>query len=1098
MSIKGTLETFNLCELLQMLAFNQKEGTLVLESDSAVRTLFLDSGRLGFLEEDEGLNRSLLREAHRLKLARPDRLKTAWERHEESGRHLGGVFVAMGLVSAERIQDLIRDVTLEHLFECQLTAVAGFEFIEGKALRADRADGRPLTPLLSVESLLLDLARLIDHWNTVSALVPATGEIYEGTGIAVDLSERGEIDTDLADAVIPQIDGCRTVEAIAEACYATTYTTMHVVALLLDGGGVREVPTDDLQRRAEDLLARGSAEDALPLLRRCIQRGDAPVDVRIRLADALEACGQPAAAAAELDSYAALCDDDVSTAEVFEALSRALTLRGGDAATAARVCDYYLRRRPWLQDYTELATNALRDLIDRAARGVRPIDAAIRLKGFIDVGDQPPEELTRLADLFEEAGDREQAAEAMFAWAELLLADQRVPGAREALRRTLELDAGHANARRRLLELEGVRRRRGHRARIAVILFALAGVASAAGVAWFAYTDTSSTEISHSQTSARLAVASAESRALERIEAFRQQAEAAALLDTPDEELAVAAETMRTDVRAIMATTADALASYGSAIEAGQAAGKAAAHREDLDRYRQRVRQVDRQVTTVLDELAEEARAALAEALVHHRAGRFLEARRLLHRAWNLAFESPTTRAGAGRTLTMVDEYVKEFEALRDRLAIQTNAGKLKTAFTMGVEGLGTLLDSDLTRQLTLPVQFTSTPPGAEVWIGAEDTGQRTPCIVSYSPFREDRLVELRMPGRTPARATLPGYGQMRRDPESLATYEPAFGADLREGARWALTDPVDRFEALWTGSGLPLVTGDQGRLIYAISPRDGRMTPGLRLDPTRDGIRLAGRHGSGLEWLITGHRTLTVRTAQGRSWEQIAIGRMEHAPVIVDGLVVCVDELGTVYAYDANSGDPRWRVEIGSVPSQGVYASALGILLATQTGAAFRIDYADGKATPLAPAAEGAALVVPYGEGALLLGGGTAGCRFVDGAGKVTTMGDAAPREAHMPWVGAEGVAWIETDGVHWLAADAAYPVRLEGLGASADFVVGNDAGQIFAACSDGRLRAVCLATCQRPTWTAPLGGRADAHPVCLGDALYILVAGRLIAFDV
>ena len=64
-------------------------------------------------------------------------------------------------------------------------------------------------------------------------------------------------------------------------------------------------------------------------------------------------------------SVGALSGDDDAPA-VFEALTRALRLRQGDLSTAARVCDFYLRRRPWLQEYRELATAALRDLIHGA------------------------------------------------------------------------------------------------------------------------------------------------------------------------------------------------------------------------------------------------------------------------------------------------------------------------------------------------------------------------------------------------------------------------------------------------------------------------------------------------------------------------------------------------------------------------------------------------------------------------------------------------------------------------------------------------------------------------------------------------------------
>ena len=66
MTIKGTLETFNFRELLQMLAFNQKVGTLVLETEKGTQTIYVDRGRIAFVERDEGANESLLRVLRRL------------------------------------------------------------------------------------------------------------------------------------------------------------------------------------------------------------------------------------------------------------------------------------------------------------------------------------------------------------------------------------------------------------------------------------------------------------------------------------------------------------------------------------------------------------------------------------------------------------------------------------------------------------------------------------------------------------------------------------------------------------------------------------------------------------------------------------------------------------------------------------------------------------------------------------------------------------------------------------------------------------------------------------------------------------------------
>ncbi|MDA1196238.1 MAG: DUF4388 domain-containing protein, partial [Planctomycetota bacterium] len=430
MSIKGTLETFNLCELLQMLAFNQKEGTLLLEGERGARTVYLDAGRLTFLERDPGLSQSIARMVRFHKILDEEALTSARQRADESGRNLGHVLQESELLDAERVQGLHRDAVLEQLFECQLTAVAGFEFLEGRALYADGSEGHAVKPLIPVESLLLDLARMLDHWNAIAGIVPSTGEIYEGTGIAVDLADQGDVDDELAATILPLIDGRRSLEQIAASAHVTLYHVMQVAATLYEHGGIRAVPTDDLIRRAEDLLARGEAAATVSIFQRCIDRGDASPDVRLRLADALEASGDIAAAAVELDAYAALSDDHNAPA-VFEALCRALRLRGGELATAARTCDYYLRRRPWLQDYTELAARALRDLISGATRSGRPADAAVRLEAFIECGDAPLDDRVLLAELYEAGGARREAADALFRRADDLLATDRTAPARQ-------------------------------------------------------------------------------------------------------------------------------------------------------------------------------------------------------------------------------------------------------------------------------------------------------------------------------------------------------------------------------------------------------------------------------------------------------------------------------------------------------------------------------------------------------------------------------------------------------------------------------------------------------------------------------------------
>ncbi|MDF1701469.1 MAG: DUF4388 domain-containing protein [Planctomycetota bacterium] len=1096
MSIKGTLETFNLCELLQMLAFNQKEGTLVLEGEAGARCVYLDAGNLGFFETDTAVTASVLRMARFRNLADDATLEAARLRAEDEERSLLTILKTLNLLDDAVADTLHHEATLEQLFECQLTAVAGFEFVEGKAITPEGEVGRPAKPLLPVESMLLDLARMLDHWNTIASIVPGPGEIYEGTGIAVDLSEHEDILPELAEQAIPLIDGRRSLGQIAIATHATPYSVMQIAAILFEGGGIRAVPTDDLVRRAEDLLARGEAATTVALFQRCIDRGDADLDVRLRLADALEASGQAEAAAAELDTFAALSDDENAPA-VFTALSRALRLRSGDLPTAARTCDFYLRRRPWLQEYSKLATQALRELITAATTQGRPNDAALRLQGFIEAGDAPPEDRILLADLYAAGGARKEAADALYRRSEDLLATDRTGPARQLLRRALELDPGHADARRRKMELEGVRRRRGHRARIALILLALGGVASAAGVAWFGYRDTSSTELLDAQQQATSNLEMAEERALALVDVFVKRAAAVEAAGSREPALAGEASAMREEVRTTIAAAAPALDGYQQAIEDAQATGQAQNHRADLDRLRQRAAGATKQAADAINGLADRAQTALVRAHDHHTEGNFVPAAAQLRTAWSLSFNVPPLRADAARRLDIVNTYVERHEGFRTRMSELTERGDLKAAFAVGVESLGELLDSDLTRKLEFPVRITSQPEGAAVWLGSDDTGLRTPCVLRYSPFAPEPVVRLRMGGRTPAITTLPSFASIQRDPASVASYDPVIESTLDAGPRWTVQDETDRFHALWAGSGTPLVAGNHGHDKLAVATRDGATTRFGGVDRTRDGLRMAGRLRGGLDWEVTGHRTLSVRAPEGDPWEQIAVGRIERAPIMLNGHVVLVDELGWLYAYRVADGTLAWRVELGAAPTQAPCASPLGILIATARGGSFRIDPKSGEATPLVAAVRGPALALPLGDHAVVLGGGERGCRLIDADGGVRVLGAATLDRARDSWTGPQGVAWIGADGTaHALLLGAAAPQQISALGSKVERLGGGE-GVLYSTAADGRMRAVSLTTPDTALWTAPMGGSAQCPPIRLGRGVYVLVDGRLVAFD-
>jgi outer membrane protein assembly factor BamB len=227
-------------------------------------------------------------------------------------------------------------------------------------------------------------------------------------------------------------------------------------------------------------------------------------------------------------------------------------------------------------------------------------------------------------------------------------------------------------------------------------------------------------------------------------------------------------------------------------------------------------------------------------------------------------------------------------------------------------------------------------------------------------------------------------------------------------------------------------------------------------------------------------------------------MGRLERAPAVLDGVVAVADETGTVHAYRLEDGTEKWRVPLGAPPVQAPYASRLGFLLTTQSGGVYAIDPASGRSRALVPAIHGVTLLLPLGDGAVLMGGGDGGLRRFDASGRARVIGDATPIDGAPAWVGNGVVAWVDVAGVRFLEAKADAALTASGLPRQPVGLAGAD-GVLFATDSAGTLAAASLAAPAERLWSAPLGARpaAGTSPLPLGDAVFVQVDGGLVAVE-
>ncbi len=1104
MTIKGTLETFNLRELLQMLAFNRKVGTLVLETERGTQTVHVDKGLVAFVDGDPGASLALERVLRRRALVRDDRLQRAIQIQEASGAYLGQVLRDLGALEEAVLHETSNQAVAERFLTLQLTAITRFEFADGRVLAPDGTDhwpdGRPRAPIepgLVVEGLLLDLTRKMDQWVELQQIVPTMEEVYEGTGLSVDLEEalaQEEVEPEAADLVIAGIDGYRTLDQVVGSSHVDELTAVQLAAALVQGGGIRPVATQDLMTRGEDLLTRGEPGRALPLLRRAIERGDAAPEARLHLADALELTSHRLEAAVQLETFAELADEeDPNTVHPrFDAMNRALELRDGDLATATRVCDFYLQHRPWLHDRKAPALESLKQLIQGATTVNQPLIAAERLHQYIHNGDAPNEDLLVLADLYADGGDRMEAAAALCRRAENLLHQGRAPQARELLRRALHLDPSRQDARGRLQLLDGEERREKHRHRMAISLVVTALLVLGVGAAWWTYNQEAGRAIRRVRARAERTVTAAEREIDLRVDDFAQRFAAAHKREKPDTGLGATAQSLLEESDRLATQAGTALLELAKEIDRYEATAHGERNGAVLRQLESRLEGAKERARTVIQSARDEAARELDTGKKAYAEGHFMAARPHLVLAQSIAFDQEGQGEHAGVLLTHVDNYIARFEENRKELDHLRESGDVRAAFLKAVDILASQLDSDLTRQIRVPISVASEPDGARIRLDGQPLDCTTPCTLEYSPFEGTELT-LELPGHVPQRFQLPSFTKISEKPDDVRAYVPEISAKLPEGPKWVLESPRGPVKALWASRDVPLLLDSDGRSLTPVRADVGALGP-HKAFRRHEPVQAGGSLGGEVEWRLLGQRTLAIRPPLSEPWEVQILGQLKRPPVLHDGIVTVIDERGDIYGFQLLTGERVWHRSLDAPPAQDPVRATYGVLMTTRDGGAWLVKANSGAVRPLSSPGQGLVLALPLGEDTVLLGGKAHEARVVTRNGQLERLGLAAPTSSRAA-AGPAGVAWIESDGVHFLAPGG-NPIRVAGLG---DHVahLALDGKELYAAGADGVLRAARVDQPDATQWQCPVPGTVTQAPLPLGDAVYVLADGKLYAIE-
>jgi len=914
MSLKGNLASVNLTEIFQMLSLSGREGTLFIYEGARKRAIGFTKDGVSIRSRERteaGLIGKIL-----VRLGKIDDadLQQAVEQRRASSHLLGDVLVDMGACNREDVELAFRIQGEEDIQELFLNrSDAQFEYVDGYFPETDF----PYVNL-NVNSLLIEIARRTDEWEYIRRRIRGPREIYRFTGA------EGQMDADVlaecyAHRIDPIIDGTRSVDEIIDISYVNRFDVCKLLSQYLDAEVIELVPADAIRENARLALRMGDAESAIRHYEYLMSTGDFPLDVMSEAAEAHEAMRDFAEAAALLRRLA-------------EELVRSGDDRG--AIDSLRRVANYPRPEPEALTY-------LMDLVFKNPRAAAEfaghvVEAGKTLVAYYLKHDQRPDALDLLQRLFETFPDEvafaisivnlhyegenvEKAASECERMANAFLKRRKQSPAISLYKKLLIIDPERQDIREKIRKLVTGKKKRTSGAGSAFPRMAAAMAFSLlVGGAAIVVLKKESTpgggggginrkmldelvggavnELAQSNTHGERAIekylalmkrivdlsleeADEVTRDLEQAEEnhrlFGEHAERAGQMaetlrtQTSDEEV-------KSRARSMMSTLKDRRSRIDSARGQWRAMAQSAAVKlYDAGRV-------------------DYKEGRLSAALKRFTLARTLASRRIWLAEVNLDQFISNIRSD-------VQNVTKRLRMARQREREAAWTAARRTY----LELLKDFPNADLVREIRLPVEIATTPPGAEILLDGNSTGQKTPAFVRLDPFKRT-LVGLKR--HTFVEKTFPlGPFGVKTLPEKYRYQQSLLKAAtwVRNIGDYVVSAPVVR--------GRRVAVARRNGKLFVFDSRSGKQlaTVGADVLDTFDGVS-AG--------LATDGQTFFVPTLDGKlfAFDAVTLKRryrisgfgagLYATPVVKDGVIFVVDHAGNVSARDLETRKRLWR----------------------------------------------------------------------------------------------------------------------------------------------------------------------------------------------
>lgn len=237
--VSGDVSVFGVPNLLQIFTLPGVQGYLTIREQSRRKIIHFSQAGIRLImtstKHIHPVGEVLLRQG---KITR-EQLDELLRIHAETGRRVGELLVEQGLLTPVEVENTLRDQVAEEIYDLFTWRESTFEFAEDIESLSPEKPG-PLAEITldsNLISVMLEAVHRTDELAKIQEAIPSLSIIPERLEIPAVLDDPA-VDPSALEAILPLVDGRRTVSAIIEDSLYPTFTVLRTLYSLTQSGAV--------------------------------------------------------------------------------------------------------------------------------------------------------------------------------------------------------------------------------------------------------------------------------------------------------------------------------------------------------------------------------------------------------------------------------------------------------------------------------------------------------------------------------------------------------------------------------------------------------------------------------------------------------------------------------------------------------------------------------------------------------------------------------------------------------------------------------------------------------------------------------------------